>query len=84
MRTRVHATVRLGDLVAAAFDSAEDEGRDPAEVLRLATAAVRFVLRRVRRRKVPLIDMTALAMAGESDGVEPALSRPGLRHCDAL
>lgn len=56
-----HGTVLLGDLVAAAFDSAEREGSDPAEVSRLATHALRFVLRRVRGRSVSLLDMADFA-----------------------
>jgi len=40
MRTTIHKTAQLGELVAAAFDSAASYSADPREVSRLATLAV--------------------------------------------
>jgi hypothetical protein len=48
MRTSVPQTVVLGDLVVAAFDIAANYSRDPRFVSRLATTAVRNVLRHAR------------------------------------
>jgi hypothetical protein len=44
MKTHLHETVRLGDLVVAAFDEAERFSRDPREVSRLAAHAVAHLL----------------------------------------
>ncbi len=54
MKTRTHATAYLGDLVAAAFDEAARYSADPREVSRLATLAVRQLMRRAGRIPVPL------------------------------
>jgi hypothetical protein len=48
MRTDTHKTVRLGDLVVAAFDKAAQHSSDPREISRLATRAVMQMLRRAR------------------------------------
>lgn len=49
MRTNVHPTAQLGELVVAAFDKAAQYSTDPREVARLATRAVMHMLRRARR-----------------------------------
>ncbi len=49
-----HGTARLGDLIAAAFDEAARYSADPREVSRLATQAVRHLMRRAGRMPVPL------------------------------
>lgn len=46
-------TARLGDLIAAAFDEAARYSADPREVSRLATQAVRYLMRRTGRLPVP-------------------------------
>jgi hypothetical protein len=48
MTTRVHKTVQLGELIAAAFDEAARHSSDPREVSRMATRAVSGMLRRAR------------------------------------
>ena len=54
MKRRKRGTTRLGDLIAAAFDEAARYSTDPREVSRLATQAVRHLVRRVGRMPVPL------------------------------
>lgn len=54
VKRRTHGTARLGDLIAAAFDEAARHSADPKEVSRLATQAVRYLLRRAGRMPVPL------------------------------
>ena len=49
MKTHVHKTALLGDLVVAAFDEAARHSADPREVSRLATRTVARLLRRARR-----------------------------------
>ena len=49
MRTHVHKTARLGELVAAVFDEASRYSTDPREVSRLATMAVMHMSRRTRK-----------------------------------
>ena len=49
MRTNVHKTVQLGDLVVATFDEAAQYSTYPREVSRLATKAVMHMLRRARK-----------------------------------
>jgi hypothetical protein len=49
MKTHVHKTAQLGELIVTAFDSAARYSRDPQEVSRLATQAVALMLRRARR-----------------------------------
>ncbi len=49
MRTNVHQSTQLGDLVVAAFDKAARCSTDPREVSRLATQAVMHMQRRARR-----------------------------------
>ncbi len=49
MRTNVHKTAQLGELVAVAFDKAAQYSTDPREVSRLATGAVMCMLRREKR-----------------------------------
>lgn len=53
MRTHVHKTAQLGELVVAAFDQAARYSTDPREVSRLATQAVAHMLRRARRTLTP-------------------------------
>ena len=50
MRTRIHKTAQLGELVVAVFDEAARYGTDPEEVSRIATRAVMHMLRRARGR----------------------------------
>jgi hypothetical protein len=50
MRTRIHETAQLGELVVAVFDEAARYGTDPEEVSRIATRAVMHMLRRARGR----------------------------------
>lgn len=49
MTTNVHKTALLGELVVAAFDGAARYSTEPAEVSRLAAAAVMHVLVRTSR-----------------------------------
>ena len=49
VKTRTQKTARLGDLIAAAFDEAARYTTDPREVSRLATQAVRHLVRHARR-----------------------------------
>ena len=53
MRTNVHKTALLGELVVIAFDKAAHYSTDPREVTRLATQAVVQMLRRARRISTP-------------------------------
>jgi hypothetical protein len=53
MRTNIHKTTPLGDLVVAAFDEAALYSADPREVSRLATQAVMNMLGRARRTSTP-------------------------------
>ncbi len=46
MMTHVQKTVRLGELVVAAFDKAALESNDPRQVSRAATLAITSMLRR--------------------------------------
>jgi hypothetical protein len=48
MRTHLHKTVPLGNLIAAAFDEAERVSPDPREVSRLAAWIMARMLRRAR------------------------------------
>jgi hypothetical protein len=52
MRTHVHQSAPLGELVVAAFDAAAHYSTDPLEVSRLATQAVGRMLRGAQRRKI--------------------------------
>jgi len=54
VKRRTHGTARLGDLIAAAFDEAARYSTDPREVSRLATRAVRHLMRRAGGMSVPL------------------------------
>jgi hypothetical protein len=49
VRTNIHKTVQLGELVVAAFDKAAQRSGDPREISRLATGAVMRILRRARK-----------------------------------
>jgi hypothetical protein len=49
MRTQVHKTTQLGELIVAVFDEAAYYSADPREVSRLATRAVTQMVRRSRR-----------------------------------
>ena len=53
MRTHVHKTAQLGELVAAVFDQAARYSADQREVSRLATLAVAHLLRRARKISIP-------------------------------
>ena len=53
MRTTVHKTAQLGELIVAAFDKAAHYSTDPQEVSRLATQAVVHLLRRAWRTSTP-------------------------------
>ena len=48
MSAQLHTTVSLGELIATTFDIAGQFSKDPREVSRLATSAVRNLLRRAR------------------------------------
>ena len=50
MRTHVHRTAQLGELVVAVFDEAAQYSADPREVSRLATKTVMHMLQRARTR----------------------------------
>jgi hypothetical protein len=52
MRTDRHETVRLGELVIAAFDSAATYSADPKEVSHLATLTVMAMLQRAVRGQI--------------------------------
>jgi hypothetical protein len=54
VKRRKHGTVRLGDLIAAAFDEAARCSTEPMAVSRLATQVVRYLVRRGGRTSVPL------------------------------
>ncbi len=54
VKRRERGAARLGDLVVAAFDEAARYSADPREVSRLATQAVRQLMRRAGRMPVPL------------------------------
>lgn len=54
MRTHVHQSAQLGELVVAAFDEAAHYSTDPREVSRLATQAVGHMLRGARRSAISL------------------------------
>lgn len=49
MRTPIHTTANIGDLVVAVFDEAERYGVSAREASRLATRAVAHLLRHARR-----------------------------------
>ena len=49
MRTTLHKTVQLGELVVAAFDEAAQYSTNPRDVSHLATGAVRHVLLHARK-----------------------------------
>jgi hypothetical protein len=49
VKTADHRTALLGDLIAAAFDTAAQHTPDPREVLRLASEVVMRMLRRHER-----------------------------------
>jgi hypothetical protein len=56
MKTHVHKTAQLGELVAAVFDNAARYSTDPREVARLATQTVEHMLRHLRRGSMsPLV-----------------------------
>jgi len=66
MKTKVHETAELGDLVVTAFDSAAQCSTDPAEVSRLARQMVMHLLRHAR---------SAFALASPFDGAHPGGGR---------
>lgn len=58
--TRARKTAKLGDLIAAAFDEAARYSANPREVSRLATQAVRYLMRRASTTA----DASALCLGG--------------------
>ena len=54
MRTYLHKTALLGELVVAAFDNAARYSTDPREVSHLATQVVAHMLRRAPRMTSPV------------------------------
>jgi len=67
MTTNVRRTVQLGDLVVAAFDRAAKHSADPREVSRLATQAVKRILRHARRTStLPSLPTTWIMAASAS------------------
>jgi hypothetical protein len=54
MKTALHRTASLGELVVAAFDKAARYSANPKKVARLATAAVVRMLRRAGKDVVHL------------------------------
>ena len=51
MKTNAYQTVRVGDLVVAVFDEAEQYSADLREVSRIATRTVTHMLRRLGPKK---------------------------------
>jgi hypothetical protein len=81
MRTHVHHSAQLGELVVAAFDEAAHYSTDPRQVSRLATQAVGDMLRRaqgrqlltsrpMRLRRSPLVDGGRAAITNVEKNVE--------------
>jgi hypothetical protein len=68
MRTHVHQSAPLGELVVAAFDEAARYSADPLEVSRLATQAVGRMLRGAQRRKILMPRPTMRAKRAPSVG----------------
>jgi hypothetical protein len=63
MKTKLHKTAELGDLVVAVFDNAARYSTDPREVSRLATLAVMKMLRRAWRHSTSPSPAVARAFA---------------------
>jgi hypothetical protein len=63
MKTNVHKTVQLGELVVATFDEAAHYSADPREVSRLATQAVMNMWRRARMTSTPPLLSTTRGFA---------------------
>jgi|tagenome__1003787_1003787.scaffolds.fasta_scaffold13001060_2 hypothetical protein len=61
MQIRIHETVQLGDLIAAAFDEAALHTNDPGEANRVATRVVEHLLLRARRALPPPRAPTAIS-----------------------
>jgi hypothetical protein len=57
MTRKTLKTTRLGELITAVFDEAARHSADPREVSRLATRAVRHLMRRARR--IPVAPLRA-------------------------
>jgi hypothetical protein len=53
MKTNLHKTARLGELVVAAFDEAAHDSHDPRQVSRLAIQAVMNMWRHAHRTSTP-------------------------------
>jgi hypothetical protein len=53
MRTHIHNTTQLGELVVAVFNEAARYSANPREVSRLATRVVKRMVRRSRRALAP-------------------------------
>jgi hypothetical protein len=53
MHIRIHETMQLGDLIAAAYDEAERQASDARDVSRVATRVVTKFLRSARRALPP-------------------------------
>ena len=80
MRTTVHQTAQLGDLVVAAFDQAARYSTDPREVSHLAARAVRRMLRRGRRTSLRLLESGFQHSGAQVAGAGPLQSREGPRQ----
>ena len=52
-KTLPHKTAKLGDVIAAAFDEASRYSKDPKEVSRMATVAVRHLMHDAQRLVIP-------------------------------
>jgi hypothetical protein len=79
MRTNVHKTVQLGELVAAALDWAAQHSSDPRVVSLVATKAVMHLLRRARKTSPSrqTAELSPLGDFGELLAFEVAGQQPG-------
>lgn len=93
MKTHAHGTANFGDLVAAAFESAEQCSPDPVVVSRIAVGVVSLIMRRrckgadpstVRKPKTKArrSPQPALGPEGRPKPIEPA-SRWKVRRLSA-
>jgi chaperonin GroES len=60
MRIRIHETMQVGDLIAAAYDEAARQTSDPRDVSRVATQVVSQFLESARRALPPPLPTRAL------------------------
>jgi hypothetical protein len=62
-RDHSRETAALGDLIAATFDEAALYSADPTEVTRLATQAVKHLMRRPQMTtRLPALELSPLAL----------------------